>query len=95
MSVPASQLDTYAIIAKHLKIPFDVEQNRHLDYDGAPYGKPLKQADVTLLGYPLQYQMSKQVRLNDLIYEMNFTNINGMPTMSSCSKFRTPRWSIK
>ena len=31
-------------------------------------GTEIKQADVVLLGYPLQEQTNKQVRLNDLTY---------------------------
>ena len=31
-------------------------------------GTEIKQADVVLLGYPLQEQTSEQVRLNDLTY---------------------------
>lgn len=52
-----------------------------LDYENAQFGESLKQADVTLMGYPLQYDMPQHVRLNDLLYEVAYTNING-PAMT-------------
>jgi trehalose/maltose hydrolase-like predicted phosphorylase len=51
------------------------------DYENALFGESLKQADVTLMGYPLQYDMPAQVRLNDLLYEVAYTNVNG-PAMT-------------
>jgi trehalose/maltose hydrolase-like predicted phosphorylase len=39
------------------------------------------QADVILLGFPLNYPMSKQVRQNDLDYYSQRTDVNG-PAMT-------------
>jgi hypothetical protein len=54
------------------------------DYENALFGESLKQADVTLMGYLLQYDMPAQVRLNDLLYEVAYTNVSE-PTPSSPS----------
>ncbi|XP_069037660.1 protein-glucosylgalactosylhydroxylysine glucosidase isoform X2 [Lepisosteus oculatus] len=57
-------------IADQIKIPFDLEQNYHPEFDGYKTGEKVKQADVVLLGYPLGYPMSPEVRRNDLeVYE--------------------------
>lgn len=48
--------------------------NSITDYDNAPFGASLKQADVTLMGYPLQYPMPRDVMLNDLLYEVRLTD---------------------
>jgi len=63
-TIPVAQ---WRKIADNIKIPFDKSNNIHLEFDGYD-GKKIKQADVVLLGYPLMYQMSKDVRYNDLIY---------------------------
>lgn len=74
---PPSQWET---IAKGMKIPFDDEQQIHLEFDGYK-GQKIKQADVVLLGYPLMYPMSPQVRLNDLVYYTPRTDGHG-PAMT-------------
>nr|XP_006131719.1 protein-glucosylgalactosylhydroxylysine glucosidase [Pelodiscus sinensis]XP_006131720.1 protein-glucosylgalactosylhydroxylysine glucosidase [Pelodiscus sinensis] len=53
-------------VAKKIKVPFDAARNYHPEYDGYSPGKPVKQADVVLLGYPVMYPMSTEVRKNDL-----------------------------
>ncbi|NWI10896.1 PGGHG glucosidase, partial [Crypturellus soui] len=52
--------------AEQLKVPFDAERKYHPEYDGYSPGEPVKQADVVLLGFPLMYPMSAEVRRNDL-----------------------------
>ena len=40
-----------------------------------------RSADVVLLGYPLRWPMTPQIRLNDLVYYQNRTDPNG-PAMT-------------
>uniref|UniRef100_H3BDF9 Protein-glucosylgalactosylhydroxylysine glucosidase n=1 Tax=Latimeria chalumnae TaxID=7897 RepID=H3BDF9_LATCH len=57
-------------IAEKIKVPFDLERQYHPEFDGYRLGKSVKQADAVLLGFPLMYPMSLDVRKNDLeIYE--------------------------
>ena len=63
-----------------MKIPFDKQQQIHLEYDG--YQKSvIKQADVVLLGYPLLYPMSDKVRESDLDFYSQVTSAYG-PAMT-------------
>ncbi|XP_067623931.1 protein-glucosylgalactosylhydroxylysine glucosidase [Eurosta solidaginis] len=63
---PANWLD----IAQRLHILYDESLDFHPQHFGYERGEIIKQADVILLGYPLQYQMDNSTRLNDLnIYE--------------------------
>jgi len=61
-------------------IPINPTNGVHLEYD-TYNGQIIKQADVILLGYPLQYPMSPQLRYNDLIYYQQRTDKNG-PAMT-------------
>ncbi|XP_030055381.1 protein-glucosylgalactosylhydroxylysine glucosidase [Microcaecilia unicolor] len=57
-------------IAKKIKVPFDPERKYHPEFDGYRLGDCVKQADVILLGFPLQYPMNPEIQRNDLeIYE--------------------------
>ncbi|NWX13335.1 PGGHG glucosidase, partial [Aegotheles bennettii] len=67
--------------AKKVKMPFDVEQKYHPEYDGYSPGEPVKQADVVLLGFPLMLPMSPEVRRNDLEVYEPVTDPNG-PAMT-------------
>eukprot|EP01132_Coremiostelium_polycephalum_P008602 gene8602-10589_t len=67
-------------ISNTLKIPYNETTNIHPEYDGFD-GKTVKQADVILLGFPLMYNMTKQTRLNDLLYYEPITDPNG-PAMT-------------
>ena len=65
-SAPAKWSD----IAQRLRIPYDTALRYHPEYDGYNLSVTVKQADVILLGYPLMFNMSEEVRKNDLvIYE--------------------------
>jgi trehalose/maltose hydrolase-like predicted phosphorylase len=77
--VPANWLQ----IANHIKIPFDETRQLHLEYDeyNVAGHQLIKQADVTLLGFPLMYPMPPHVRKNDLDYYSNVTDKNG-PAMT-------------
>nr|CAH90373.1 hypothetical protein [Pongo abelii] len=57
-------------VADKIKVPFDVEQNFHPEFDGYEPGEVVKQADVVLLGYPVPFSLSPEVRRKNLeIYE--------------------------
>ena len=63
---------SWSHIIKFIKIPFDNSLQIHLEYDGYN-GTSIKQADVTLLQYPLMYPMPRSVAYNDLVYYQNRT----------------------
>lgn len=70
----------YTEVANKIRIPFDSALGIHPEYDGYSGGQ-IKQADVVLLGYPLQVPMSADVRENDLTYYIERTDENG-PAMT-------------
>jgi len=74
------QNTTWMDIAKNMYIPFDPIKGIHPEYDGYK-GQTIKQADVVLLGYPLGWPMSADVRKNDVVYYANRTDFNG-PAMT-------------
>ena len=74
---PPSQ---YMEVANKIRIPFDTTLRIHPEYDGYN-GVQIKQADVVLLGYPLQVPMPADVRENDLTYYIERTDVNG-PAMT-------------
>ncbi|KAF4094827.1 protein-glucosylgalactosylhydroxylysine glucosidase-like [Onychostoma macrolepis] len=53
-------------VVDKIKIPFDPELKYHPEFDGYKRGSQVKQADVVLLGYPLDMSMTTEVRRNDL-----------------------------
>jgi trehalose/maltose hydrolase-like predicted phosphorylase len=63
-------------IADRMYIPFDDQKQVHLEYEGYA-GDQIKQADAVMLTYPLDFEMSDAVRLNDLLYYANLTDPNG------------------
>ena len=73
---PSSWVD----MIEKIKIPFDEVNQYHPEYDGYS-GQEIKQADVILLGFPLMYNMTKQVRANDLNFYSTVTDLAG-PAMT-------------
>lgn len=67
-------------VADGLKIPVDTTANIHPEFDGYS-GQTVKQADVTLLQYPLAVPMSPSLAQNDLDYYKQRTDLNG-PSMT-------------
>lgn len=71
-------------VSSKLFIPFNESNQIHLEYEGYA-GQKIKQADVVLLGYPLQWKpilSNPTIRKNDLYYYEPLTDqING-PAMS-------------
>ncbi|CAF3539667.1 unnamed protein product [Rotaria sp. Silwood1] len=77
-SVPPAWLD----IANNLYFPFDNVTQIHLEYENFnPKNASIKQADVVLLGFPLMWPMSKEVRRNDLLTYERLTRDDG-PAMT-------------
>ncbi|XP_036151759.1 protein-glucosylgalactosylhydroxylysine glucosidase [Myotis myotis] len=57
-------------VADKIKVPFDPKHNFHPEFDGYEPGEEVKQADVVLLGYPVPFSLSPQVRRKNLeMYE--------------------------
>ena len=73
--------DKWSDIAQRLRIPFDDALRYHPEYDGYNLSVNVKQADVILLGYPLMFNMTKEVRQNDLMIYEPRTDPNG-PAMT-------------
>ncbi|XP_021119751.1 protein-glucosylgalactosylhydroxylysine glucosidase isoform X8 [Heterocephalus glaber] len=62
--------DKWLVVADGIEVPFDPEQNFHPEFDGYKPGEEVKQADVVLLGYPVPFPLSPDVRRRNLeIYE--------------------------
>jgi len=73
--------ERWSEIAAKMYIPFDNEHQYHPEFDGYKMATIVKQADVILIGFPLMYEMSRNVRENDMrIYE-KYTDRNG-PAMT-------------
>lgn len=70
----------WATVANGLTIPFNKADQVHRQYDNYP-GKKIKQADVTLLQYPLEFPMSPTVAQNNMDYYGPRTTPNG-PAMT-------------
>lgn len=70
----------YMIYADALVLPVDTVTNIHPEYDGYP-GDLVKQADVVLLHYPWEMEMSIESQLADLDFYSNHTDPNG-PAMT-------------
>ncbi|XP_017476071.1 PREDICTED: acid trehalase-like protein 1 [Rhagoletis zephyria] len=73
--------DIWLDIAERMTILYDKELDYHPQHLGYESDEIVKQADVILLGYPLQYAMSNTTRLNDLNTYERVTRESG-PAMS-------------
>lgn len=67
-------------IADNLRIPFDEQEQRFVQYDGYA-GQTIKQADAVLLQYPLEWPMSPESARNTLDYYAPRTDSDG-PAMT-------------
>ncbi|CAB3230488.1 unnamed protein product [Arctia plantaginis] len=77
----AKEPDHWADIAWSLALPYDSEHDYHPQFTGYTRGEEIKQADVVLLGFPLQYTMNSSTRQNDLDYYESVTRSSG-PAMT-------------
>jgi len=71
--IPTEWLET----ASSLKLLYDAELDFHPEYENYELGTIIKQADVVLMGFPLQYEMNASTRLNDLLTYSNVTRDSG------------------
>ncbi|XP_028165174.1 protein-glucosylgalactosylhydroxylysine glucosidase isoform X1 [Ostrinia furnacalis] len=77
----AKDPDHWADIAWSLSLPYNDELDYHPQFKGYRRGESIKQADVVLLGFPLQYPMNRTTRVNDLSYYESVTRGSG-PAMT-------------
>jgi trehalose/maltose hydrolase-like predicted phosphorylase len=72
----------WTTVANGLKqtMPFDLSLNIYDEFDGY-HGDTVKQADVVMLTYPLDFPMSSSVGLSDLNYYAQHTSLQG-PAMT-------------
>ncbi|XP_039619546.1 protein-glucosylgalactosylhydroxylysine glucosidase isoform X2 [Polypterus senegalus] len=68
-------------VGSKIKVPFDLDDQYHPEFDGFQKGETVKQADVVLLGFPLGYPMTEDVRRNDLEFYEPLTDQGG-PSMT-------------
>ncbi|XP_044538028.1 protein-glucosylgalactosylhydroxylysine glucosidase [Gracilinanus agilis] len=73
--------DLWVTVAEKMKVPFDRERKYHPEFDGYEPGQTVKQADVVLLGYPVPYALSPDVRRTNLETYEAVTSRQG-PAMS-------------
>ena len=68
---------------KNLVFTYNKESRYHEEYEGFVFdsGKKVKQADVALLNYPLNWKMPADVLFNDLLIYKDVTDDNG-PAMT-------------
>lgn len=72
----------WSSIAKRITLLYDRQLDYNPQYDGYNLNVKIKQADVTLLGYPLQYtNIQTTTRRNNLNFYENVTRANG-PAMT-------------
>lgn len=77
----AKDPDHWADIAWSLTLPYDAEFDYHPQFTDYKRGVEIKQADVILLGFPLQYSMNMSTLQNDLTYYESVTRASG-PAMT-------------
>lgn len=77
----AGLVTNFTSVAANMLLVFNASSNTHPDFAGEPWGATRKQADVTLLSYPVRLPMAPAVQQADLEYEMAVVNANG-PAMS-------------
>ncbi|ELK32061.1 Acid trehalase-like protein 1 [Myotis davidii] len=76
-------------VADKIKVPFDPKHNFHPEFDGYEPGEEVKQADVVLLGYPVPFSLSPQVRRKNLEMYEAVTSPQG-PAMTWRVQGKTP-----
>lgn len=60
----------------------DTTNNIHLEYKGYEINHEIKQADVTMMSFPLEFAMDENIAKNDVVYYDKVTRVNG-PAMTS------------
>ncbi|XP_035912953.1 protein-glucosylgalactosylhydroxylysine glucosidase-like [Anopheles stephensi] len=58
-------------VAKSITLPYNAQYDVHPEYQEYTFGTQIKQADVVLLGYPLEFPMKESTKANNLkLYSM-------------------------
>ncbi|XP_050079008.1 protein-glucosylgalactosylhydroxylysine glucosidase-like [Anopheles maculipalpis] len=58
-------------VAKSITLPYNAQYDVHPEYKEYTFGTQIKQADVVLLGYPLEFPMKESTKANNLrLYSM-------------------------
>ncbi|XP_055591897.1 protein-glucosylgalactosylhydroxylysine glucosidase-like [Uranotaenia lowii] len=70
-----------AQIGRGMTLRYNEELDFHPQFDGYVIGTPIKQGDVVLLGYPLEYPMNISTKANNLRIYSQVTRSNG-PAMT-------------
>ncbi|XP_065085589.1 protein-glucosylgalactosylhydroxylysine glucosidase-like [Ochlerotatus camptorhynchus] len=68
-------------VAKGMTLLHDEEKDFYPQFEGYQQGTPIKQADVVLLGYPLEFPMNSSTKANNLEIYSKVTRSNG-PAMT-------------
>ncbi|XP_055712919.1 protein-glucosylgalactosylhydroxylysine glucosidase-like [Phlebotomus papatasi] len=74
-------VEKWSQIARQLTLLHDSEHDYHPQFEGYERGTAIKQADVVLLGFPLQYPMDETTKKNNLHYYSEVTREDG-PAMT-------------
>ncbi|XP_059612820.1 protein-glucosylgalactosylhydroxylysine glucosidase-like [Phlebotomus argentipes] len=74
-------VEKWSEIARQLTLLHDSEHDYHPQFEGYERGTAIKQADVVLLGFPLQYPMDESTKKNNLHYYSDMTREDG-PAMT-------------
>ncbi|XP_041778419.1 protein-glucosylgalactosylhydroxylysine glucosidase-like isoform X1 [Anopheles merus] len=73
-SLPGVTEDEFAQflrVAKSITLPYNAQYDVHPEYKEYTFGTQIKQADVVLLGYPLEFPMKQSTKANNLrLYSM-------------------------
>lgn len=76
--------ENWSEIANNIRLLYNATLNYNPQYEGYNLSIPIKQADVVLLGYPLQYaNIDGKTQLNNLKLYKNVTKPNGPPMLWS------------
>uniref|UniRef100_A0A2M4ACX0 Protein-glucosylgalactosylhydroxylysine glucosidase n=1 Tax=Anopheles triannulatus TaxID=58253 RepID=A0A2M4ACX0_9DIPT len=69
--VREEELQQFLRIARSLSLPYNEQYDVHPEYKEYTFGTKIKQADVVLLGYPLEFPMKVSTKANNLkLYSM-------------------------
>lgn len=80
-AIYSSPTTNWSTLASSIKLLYDAEKNYMPQYDGYTPDMEIKQADVVLLAYPLQYRMNVTTKRNNLNIYANVTRATG-PAMT-------------
>ncbi|XP_058121395.1 protein-glucosylgalactosylhydroxylysine glucosidase-like [Anopheles ziemanni] len=69
--VTEDDLQEFLKVARSISLPYNAQYDVHPQYKEYTFGTQIKQADVVLLGYPLEFPMKQSTKANNLrLYSM-------------------------